>query len=163
MENFMDYGTKLKDLRDLYELTQQDIANVLKVARSTYNQYEQQYDIIPIKHLNHLCNHFKVSFDYIFSFTKLKIYQDEIDKIDTKISGERLRSLRKEYHLTQMKLAKELNIANSIISEYEKGNYPISTVTLYSISNKYHISSDYLLGKTNKVKYLTKPKEKELV
>ena len=85
----MNYGMKLKDLRDLYELTQQDIADVLKVARSTYNQYEQQYDIIPIKHLNHLCNHFKVSFDYVFNFTKLKRYQDEIDKIDTKISGER--------------------------------------------------------------------------
>ena len=28
----MNYGMKLKDLRDLYELTQQDIADVLKVA-----------------------------------------------------------------------------------------------------------------------------------
>ena len=59
----MNYGIKLKDLRDLYELTQEDIAKILNVARSTYNQYEQQYDIIPIKHLNTLCNHFKISFD----------------------------------------------------------------------------------------------------
>ncbi len=50
----MNYGIKLKDLRDLYELTQEDIAKVLNVARSTYNQYEQQYDIIPIKHLNNI-------------------------------------------------------------------------------------------------------------
>ncbi len=159
----MNYGMKLKDLRDLYELTQQDIADVLKVARSTYNQYEQQYDIIPIKHLNHLCNHFKVSFDYVFSFTKLKRYQDELDKIDTKISGERLKELRKEYNLTQAKLAKKLNIANTIISEYETGHFPISTATLYSLSDKFNISSDYLLGKTSKIKYLDKPKEKELI
>ena len=159
----MNYGIKLKDLRDLYELTQEDIAKVLKVARSTYNQYEQQYDIIPIKHLNTLCNHFRISFDYIFDFTTIKRYDDEISKIDTKISGKRLKELRKEYNLTQTKLAKKLNIANTIISEYEQGHFPISTATLYSLSNKFRISSDYLLGKTNKVKYLDKQKEKELI
>ena len=159
----MNYGIKLKDLRDLYEVTQKDIAKVLNVSRSTYNQYEQQYDIIPIKHLNQLCNHFKISFDYVFDFTTIKRYKDEIDKIDTKISGERLKELRKEFNLTQTKLAKKLNIANTIISEYERGHYPISTATLYSLSNKFHISSDYLLGKTNKIKYLEKPKEKELI
>ena len=159
----MNYGIKLKDLRDLYEVTQKDIAKVLNVSRSTYNQYEQQYDIIPIKHLNQLCNHFKISFDYVFDFTTIKRYKDEIDKIDTKISGERLKELRKEFNLTQAKLAKKINIANTIISEYERGHYPISTATLYSLSNKFHISSDYLLGKTNKIKYLEKPKEKELI
>ena len=159
----MNYGIKLKDLRDLYEVTQKDIAKVLNVSRSTYNQYEQQYDIIPIKHLNQLCNHFKISFDYVFDFTTIKRYKDEIDKIDTKISGERLKELRKEFNLTQAKLAKKLNIANTIISEYETGHFPVSTATLYSLSDKFNISSDYLLGKTNKIKYLDKPKEKELI
>ena len=155
----MNYGMKLKDLRDLYEITQEDIAKILNIARSTYNQYEQQYDIIPIKHLNHLCNHFKISFDYVFDFTELKRYKDEINEIDTKISGKRLKELRKEFKLTQDKLAKKLNIANTIISEYERGHYPISTATLYSLSNLFSISSDYLLGKTSKIKYLEKEKE----
>ena len=155
----MNYGMKLKNLRDLYEITQEDIAKILKVARSTYNQYEQQYDIIPIKHLNTLVNHFKISFDYVFDFTELKRYKDEINEIDTKISGKRLKELRKEFKLTQDKLAKKLNIANTIISEYERGHYPISTATLYSLSNLFSISSDYLLGKTSKIKYLEKEKE----
>ena len=155
----MNYGVKLKDLRDLYELTQEDIAKILNISRSTYKQYEQQYDIIPIKHLNTLVNHFKISFDYVFDFTKLKRYKDEINKIDTKISGKRLKELRKEFNLTQERLAKKLNIGNTIISEYERGHFPISTATLYSLSDKFHISSDYLLGKTNQVKYLEKEKE----
>ena len=155
----MNYGMKLKNLRDLYEITQEDIAKILNIARSTYNQYEQQYDIIPIKHLNHLCNHFRISFDYVFDFTELQRYKDEINEIDTKISGKRLKELRKEFKLTQDKLAKKLNIANTIISEYERGHYPISTATLYSLSNLFSISSDYLLGKTSKIKYLEKEKE----
>ena len=159
----MNYGINLKDLIDLYELTQEDVDKILNIARSTYNQYKQQYDIIPIKHLNTLCNHFKISIDYIFDFSKIKKYKDEKNEINMILSGKRLKELRKEYHLTQMKLAKKLNIANTIISEYEKGNYPISTATLYSLSNLFSISSDYLLGKTNKVKYLEKTKEKELI
>lgn len=35
----------------------------------------------------------------------------------------------------------------------------ISTATLYSLSKNFHISSDYLLGKTNEIKYLDKQKE----
>ena len=93
----------------------------------------------------------------------LYLLTDEIDKIDTKISGERLKELRKEFNLTQSRLAKKLNIANTIISEYESGHFPVSTATLYSLSDKFNISSDYLLGKTNKIKYLDKPKEKELI
>ena len=74
-----------------------------------------------------------------------------------------LQNIRMEFNLTQERLAKKLNIANTIISEYERGHFPISTATLYSLSDKFHISSDYLLGKTNQIKYLTKPKEKELI
>ena len=136
-----------------------DVAKILKIARSTYKQYEQQYDTIPIKHLNTLCNHFKISIDYIFDLTEIKRYKDEINRINTKISGQRLKGLRKEFNLTQAKLAKKLNIANTIISEYERGHFPINTTTLYSLSTKFNISSDYLLGKTNKVKYLEKEKE----
>lgn len=157
----MNYGYKMKEIRDLYEVTQKEIAGTLNIARSTYNQYEQQYDIIPLKHLNDFCNHFDVSIDYIFEFTTTKKYTDEINEISTKISSKRLKELRKEFNLTQIKLAEKLNIANTILSEYERGHFMVSTATLYSLSKTFHISSDYLLGKTNEIKYLSK--EKELV
>jgi len=159
----MDYGNKMKDIRDYYEISQKEVAEILNIARSTYNQYEQQYDIIPIKHLNHFCNHFHISIDYVFNLTLEKRYIDEIEEISTKISSQRLKELRKENNLTQMKLAEQLNIANTMLCEYEKGHFLISTATLYALSKNFQISSDYLLGKTNQIKYLKQPKEKELV
>lgn len=146
----------MKDIRDYHNLSQKNVADILKIARSTYNQYEQQYDIIPIKHLNNFCNYFNISIDYVFNLSLEKKYIDEISEISTKVSSERIRSLRKEHKLTQIKLAKKLNIANSMLSEYEKGHYIISTATLYSLSKNFSISSDYLLGKTSKVKKLEK-------
>ena len=92
----MNFRELLADLQKLIperKISQTDIAKILNVARSTYNQYEQQYDIIPIKHLNILVNHFKISFDYIFDFTELKRYKDEINEIDTKISGDEAKEI----------------------------------------------------------------------
>lgn len=159
----MNYGLEMKKIRDLNKISQKEVANILNIARSTYNQYEQQYDIIPLKHLNKFCNHFDISIDYIFSLSLEKKYIDEVKKISTKISSERIKALRKSLKLTQKDLAKNLNIATSMLCEYERGHFLISTATLYSLSKNYHISSDYLLGKTNKTKKLKEIEKKELM
>lgn len=155
----MNYKDQMKRIRDINGISQKNAAEILNIARSTYNQFEQQYDIIPLKHLNNFCNHFDVSIDYIFKLTLEKKYIDEIEEISTKVSSTRIKNLRKEYKLTQEKLAKKINIATGMLCEYEKGHYLVSTSTLYSISKNFNVSCDYLLGKTNQVKYLKPVKE----
>ena len=145
---------RLKDLREDNDLKQEDVAKILKIARSTYKQYEQQYDTIPIKHLNTLCNYLEVSMDYIFDFSNLKQYKNmncEINKIE---SGLRLKTFRKEWNITQTKLADFLNTSFSNVSAYERGVNILSTTYLYAICKKYNISADYLLGKIDHPKYL---------
>lgn len=151
----MNYGQKMKEIRQENHLTQNDIAKLLSIARSTYKQYEKQYDIIPISHLNIFCNSFKISIDYILSLTNVFNYSKSKQVIDLKTSGLRIKELRKEHNLTQAKLAAKLNIANTMLCEYEKGHYPISTASLYTLAKLFNVSCDYLLGKTN-IKYLTK-------
>lgn len=153
----------MKKIRDINGISQKEIADILNIARSTYNQYEQQYDIIPLKHLNNFCNHFNISIDYIFNLSLETKYVDEIEEISTKVSSDRIKGLRKSMHLSQKELAKNLNIASSMLCKYERGYYLISTATLYSLSKNYHISSDYLLGKTNKNKNLKDIEKKELM
>ena len=149
----MNYNNNLLELRLNFNLTQKDIANILKITRSTYKDYELQISIIPIKHLVTLSNYFNVSVDYLLGFTNIKQYENvkEVDKIE---AGKRLKEFRKEHKLTQVKLASILNTTFSSIAFNEKGRNLIATPFLYMICNKYHISADYLLGKTNEPKYL---------
>jgi len=77
----MNYKDQMKRIRDYNGLSQKNVAEILHIARSTYNQFEQQYDIIPLKHLNNFCNHFKISVDYVFNLTLEKKYVDEIEEI----------------------------------------------------------------------------------
>lgn len=153
----------MKEIRNQNRVSQKEMAKILNIARSTYNQYEQQYDIIPLKHLNNFCNHFNISMDYVFNLSLEKKYIDEIENISTKVSSIRIKELRKNLNLTQKDLAKNLNIATSMLCEYERGHYLISTATLYSLGKSHHISCDYLLGKTNKNKQLKEIENKELM
>ncbi len=65
----MNYAQRIKDLREDRDLTQQDIAAVLKTARNYYGEYERGSRPLPIEHLITLCEFYNVSPEYILGFT----------------------------------------------------------------------------------------------
>lgn len=143
----MIYSNRLKELREEKNISQQDIAKYLKIDNSLYAKYEKEYYVIPIKHLNTLCNYFNISFDYIFGLTNKLNYKENVNEIDSLKSGNRIKEFRKEDKITQERLASELNMARSALANYERGRTVIATPFLYTICKKYQISADYLLGK----------------
>ena len=149
----MEYSNRILELRTGNNLTQNDLAKILNISRSTYKDYELQISIIPIKHLLTLSNYFHVSIDYLLGLTSVKEYDDmkEADKI---VAGNRLKEFRRENKITQVKLATLLNTTFSSIAFNEKGRNFIATPFLYTICKKYSISADYLLSKIDYPKYL---------
>ena len=148
------YGKKLRELRERLGIPQKDLAKILNVERAAYTQYENEYNTIPLIHLNTMANYFNVSIDYLFEFTNTKNYNNSKNEIDKIKSGLRIKEFRKEHKLTQVKLASILNTTHSVIADYERGRHLINTSFLYTICKKYNISADYLLGKTNEPKYI---------
>ena len=149
----MNYGNILKALREENNLTQNDIAKKINIQGKVYSLYETEYTIIPSKHLIVICNYFDISLDYVFQFTKPKQYPNINKEINPIIAGQRLKEFRKSLKLTQSKLAKELNTTQSVIADYERG---IATPFLYTICKKFNISADYLLGRINEPKIISK-------
>ncbi|MCM1053852.1 MAG: helix-turn-helix domain-containing protein [Ruminococcus sp.] len=150
----MIYGDKLKEIRENLELKQTDLSKILQATKEVYGNYEREFQIMPLKHLNTICNYFNISLDYAFKFTDILNYENSTDNIDVQLVGERLKEFRKENRITIAKLAEILNLGNGTIAGYEKGRYLISTAALYDICKKYNISADYLLGKVDNPKYL---------
>ena len=155
MVNKMNYGQKVKELRERNGITQKELAKYLEIDAKLYSHYETEDRIIPCKHLYAISLYFNVSLDYLFGFTNIKNYETN-KKLDINKGevGIKLKEFRKELKLTQTKLADILNTTQSVIAEYEKGKNLIATPFLYTICKKYNISADYLLGKIDNPKYL---------
>ena len=152
----MNFGENIARLRERKGITQIEISKLLNISNSLYSRYEKEIQIIPLKHLNTLCEFYHVSFDYIFGFSNIYCYENEHEGINQIEIGKRLKQFRKDNKLTQVKLAQILNTVHPVIVNYENGRHLIATPFLYDICKKYHISADYLLGKIDTPKYLYK-------
>jgi transcriptional regulator with XRE-family HTH domain len=62
----------------------------------------------------------------------------------------RLKLLRKEKNLTQLKLALDLNMSQNTISRYETGEREAGYSELIKIADYFNVSIDYLLERTDK-------------
>ena len=143
----MKYCERLKELRIKNGKTQEDMAAILNIDRTTYNHYEVLENVLPIRHINTICNYFDVSIDYLLGLSNKKQYPNANKEIDKIKAGQRLKEFRKENKIVRQELAELLNTTFSNIAWYEKGRNLISTSFLYTICSKYNVSADYLLGK----------------
>lgn len=138
---------RLKDVREDHELTQKNMAEILKTSQSNYSRWEKNTKIIPLIKLNDFCNYFKISMDYVSGLTNEKKAIDSNITLNKKIVANRLKEVRKENNLTQMDLAHILNTTQSTISAYEKGETLILTVFAIDICKRFDISLDWLCGR----------------
>ncbi|MBP3232091.1 helix-turn-helix transcriptional regulator [Anaerovibrio sp.] len=60
--------------------------------------------------------------------------------------GERLRTLREHQEMSQLEVAKKLDIMQNTYSRYERGIREPDYATLKKIANFFGVSIDYLLG-----------------
>lgn len=72
------YLKRIYDLREDNDLTQEDIAKILKTTKQTYGKYERGKLNLKIEDLEILCRYYNVSADYIIGLTnEKKSYKDK--------------------------------------------------------------------------------------
>ena len=63
--------------------------------------------------------------------------------------GERLRSVRKEHHLTQKQLAEQIGVTERNLRHYELGTMKPGLDVILSILDNIDVDANYLLGRTD--------------
>lgn len=144
--------------KKLEGITASSIADKLDISKKTLSAYINGERYLPIEHLNTICNIFNISADYLLGISSKEQYSNikKLKKLDAKLIGSRIKEIRKESKLNQENFATSIESNKSSFCRYEKGNNLILTFNLYLLCKNYNISADYLLGKIDTPKYLTK-------
>lgn len=138
----MKFGNRLEELRKEKELTQTELGNILSVSEADIYFFEKDMRPPTYKLLNKIANYFNVTPEYLIGHKA----------IDKTIFSNRLRELRKSRLLNQPELSGAINISISNISYYEHGKSFPSVETLYIIADYFEVSTDYLIGRTDRKK-----------
>lgn len=138
---------RMKDIRTYFDNTQNELADYLKVSRSTYAGWENGIDAIPLLKLNEFCNYYRISLDYICDLSDTKKCEIINDKIDKEILGNNLKDIRIKNNDSQAKVAEIIKVDQSNYSKYELGKILIHTYPLIDFAKHYNISIDWLCGK----------------
>ncbi len=138
---------RIRDIREEKDLRQIDVARILNVSQANYSRWENGTELMPLKKLTIFCNYFNVSMDYVIGITRNNT-STGTHELNSKTIGNNLKSFRKKYGITQAELANFLNTTHSTISAYESGKTTLLTAFAIQIAKKYHISLDWLCGRT---------------
>lgn len=65
----MYYLRRLRDLRQDHDLTQKEVAGLLKIDQRVYSTYETGRREIPLRHLVFLAEYYHTSTDYLLDLT----------------------------------------------------------------------------------------------
>ena len=141
---------RLEDLREEKNLKQIDIANLLKVSKSTYSQWEHSKIPIPTRRIIELADFYQVNIDYILNISKVRKSIKGKTKIDLIRIGNNIKNIRLNLNLTQDELADKLNIDQTTLSKYELGKSLIQIDPLIGLSKLNNYSIDYILNRDNK-------------
>ncbi len=68
----MDYITRIRNLREDADKTQQEIATYLGTSQTMYARYERGANEMPIRHLIKLAKYYNVSLDYLCGLSNIK-------------------------------------------------------------------------------------------
>ena len=68
----MNYRTRIKDLREDNDKTQQQIADHLGTSQTMYARYERGANEMPLRHLIRLAEYYNVDMNYLCGLSNIK-------------------------------------------------------------------------------------------
>lgn len=131
----------IKYIREELEMTQDELGLVFGVTRKTISGWENAYDNMPLPKMVRFSNEYKYSLDYISGLSRKNSYAILSKPNSVKI-GKKLKQIRTSLQLTQQQIANECMISQTTYSNYEKGLYLITSLSLYTICYNHNLSMD---------------------
>lgn len=131
--------TRIKDIREDNDITQEQMANILEVNRSTYSMWEIGLSFMSVEQLCEFANYFNYSIDYVLGLSNNR-KNNVTGNFNYYNLGNNIKKLRIKYNYSQIDLAQKLKVTQACIVRWEKGITKISLPNLYELAKIFKIS-----------------------
>lgn len=168
-------GKNMADMRNKFNLTQKEVAQVVGVNVSTYKHYELGDRATPLSVIRDLATLYKISTNYFFEnmpelsreeefeirryafdlaqnkqqyIGDIRYFAEEMAKLEEKIQARarlRVRQYRLENKKSQQDVANFLGIDISTYNKYEKGSRKLNNEVVRKIAEYYNIKVSDIL------------------
>lgn len=133
-------GTRIKQLRKQYNLSQEEFANKIGVSQTTITAWEtgkaEPASSVVVK----IANYFKVSTDFILEVN---------DSKPPFVLGSKIKQLRRSRNLNQSEFGKIFNVSQQAVTAWETNKHIPGADTLLFLADYFNVSADELLGRTD--------------
>ena len=151
-EMCMNKGERIKYLREKNEISQDELAFMLKISKQAISKYENGIVTnIPSDKIEQMANIFNVSPAYIMGWEKSDIEEltnlTSYEKMNNNVIGQNIQHFRNAIGMSQEELAKMCGyVDRSSISKIEKGERGIDSSKLVQIAKVLKTTPQELLG-----------------
>ena len=151
------FSKRLKQLRKERRKTQEEMAEILNVKRSTYGEYERGKIFPSVEKIEILAKILITTPQYLLGWDD----QRQVSS-DSTVTGNIIRRLREQRKLTSKEFANEINISVSDLEKYEDGTYQIPMTVINLIADYFDISiTDLVESHVRQSKTVFSPMQKE--
>ncbi len=145
--NFLSsFGESLSELMLEEDLSCRALSKAAKIPSSAISMYKRGITSPTIKNLIKLAKYFNCSIDYLIGRTNIKMPFSEENNAHFL---DRVKLLLDEHHIKFYRIALECGFSDSLMPGWKKGSTPLIE-TVISIADYFCVSTDYLLGLTDK-------------
>lgn len=138
---------RIKDVREDQDFTQDYTAELLKVKRSTYANWENGDNLIPLEKLDILSISFNVPLSYLLGLNKKYNKNIKIKPINYELLLNNLNKYKKDNKQTYQLIADAIEVSKGTVYKYYNGQMKIPVDKLVSLSKFNDCDIDELTGK----------------
>ncbi len=135
---------RIRNLREDHDLTQEEMAAILGVKRSTYAMWELGDIYFPIKILIEIKEKFHTNIDYLLGLSQDRDYIPTMPEFTLKKLGQNMKSFRLSQRMSQKEFGEKLGLNQSAYAYYEYGYSQMTTKRLIQLGTVFDVSIDWL-------------------
>lgn len=131
--------TRIKDIREDNDITQEQMASIMHANRSTYSMWEIGLSVMSVEQLCNFAAYFNYSIDYVLGLTnnRKNINNKKFSYINL---GNNIKKLRIKNNYSQSYLANKMKVTQACIVRWEKGITKISLPNLYELAKFFNVT-----------------------